>query len=200
MLAALTSERASRIDERAQALDGSDAPPAQPAGMHTAAAAAAAPTFAAAPPAAVDRAGTPMPSVERIVEQVSWWLSQKIQGADFSIDIPGGPPLSVSVQIRGSEAQVAFRSDQPELRQLLGQAMSMLRDSFSGEGLLLSQASIGTHAEGQGPHSGDAQQRHWRAPQPDARRADPLEPAALATVPGRRVPSGSGRGSLDLYV
>lgn len=89
---------------------------------------------------------------ERMTEQVSWWMAQKTQGAELSMALDGRP-VSVSVKLQGNEAQVVFRSDQPEARQLLAQALPELKQMFGHEGLLLSQASVGSQArdpQGQG--------------------------------------------------
>jgi flagellar hook-length control protein FliK len=63
------------------------------------------------------------PMTEQLMEQISWYLSQKTQGAQLTLDVPGGLPVSVSIQVQGNEAQIAFRSDQPEARQLLTQSL-----------------------------------------------------------------------------
>ncbi|MBB1603998.1 flagellar hook-length control protein FliK [Variovorax sp. UMC13] len=91
---------------------------------------------------------------ERMTEQVSWWMAQKTQGAELSMALDGRP-VSVSVKLQGNEAQVVFRSDQPEARQMLAQALPELKQMFGNEGLLLSQASVGSQArdpQGQGGH------------------------------------------------
>jgi len=133
--------------------------------------------------------------MERMVEQVSWWMAQGHQGAELKVELPGGAPVSVSVQVQGNEAQVAFRSDHPAARQWLGDAMPQLRQMLGNEGLMLSGASVG------GSDAGAPQDNA-----PDARRtshattgiggAATVEAATRAAVrPGVAV-----QRALDLYV
>ena len=148
--------------------------------------------------------GSQAASIERLVDQVSWWLAQKSGNADFSIDMPDGQALSVSVQVRGNEAQVIFRSDQPELRQLIGQAMPQLKESFGQEGLLLSNASVSAHAgPGHGSQNGHAPsvpyQPSGRPAGADDRQLSSAE-TPVAAVPTRRTAFGATGRSLDLYV
>lgn len=127
---------------------------------------------------------------ERMVEQVSWWLSQRTQGAEMTLDVPGGAPVSVSIQVQGNEAQVAFRSDQVEARQLLANAMPQLKEMLGAEGLVLSGSSVGTSAGG--AHDGEA------APEaPARRRGMHAEALPVAAGPVRRPVPGR---ALDLYV
>ncbi len=172
---------------------------------------AAAPGFASVGPAMpAQPAGLHTALAERIVDQVSWWLSQQSGNADFSIDMPDGRPLSVSVQIRGHEAQVVFRSDQPELRQLIGLAMPQLKESFGQEGLLLSGASVGAYAGASagggalGGHGTPTQSAPQQSPAQPLRgvgqtRAEPTATTAPTGI-AMRLPSGTAGRSLDLYV
>ena len=169
-----------------------------------------APVGAVAPTHAAQAAGLHAASVERIVDQVSWWLAQNAGSAEFSIDMPGGLPLSVSVQVRGNEAQLIFRSDQPELRQLIGQALPQLKESFVQEGLLLAGASVSAQVgggaaggTGYGNHGGQAQPVPYHA---SGRQHGAEERVTAAAGPapaptaGRRAPFGAAGRSLDLYV
>ena len=86
--------------------------------------------------------------MERMVDQVSWWMAHRSQGAELKLDLPGGQPVSVSVQVQGNEAQVAFRSDHPEARQWLSAAMPQLKEMLGNEGLMLSGSSVGQSGTG----------------------------------------------------
>jgi flagellar hook-length control protein FliK len=134
---------------------------------------------------------------ERMVDQVTYWMSQKIQGAEIKMDVSGGQTVSVSVQIKGNEAQVAFRSDQPEVRQMLTQSMPQLEKLLGSEGLLLAGATVGGNAEGSADRSAS------REPAPTARMGSPSIGAVASPAAPRPAPQGlhapSGR-SLDLYV
>ncbi|MDM0089793.1 MULTISPECIES: flagellar hook-length control protein FliK [unclassified Variovorax] len=146
-----------------------------------------APVDAAAAGASLGQPGL----AERMTEQVSWWMAQKTQGAELSMALDGRP-VSVSLKLQGNEAQVVFRSDQPEARQMLAQALPELKQMFGSEGLLLSQASVGSQArdpQGQGgpparpPGKGQASVGAVDAldvrPRPMALRADGSRPLDL---------------------
>ncbi len=100
---------------------------------------------------------------ERLVDQVSWWMANRSQGAELKLDMPDGAPVSVSVQITGNEAHVAFRSDSPEARQWLGAALPQLKEMFGNEGLMLSGASVGQSGNGAGQEAARDAQRALRS-------------------------------------
>lgn len=145
--------------------------------------------------APVDAAAASLPTAERMTEQVSWWLSQKTQGAEVTLDLAAGQSVSFSVQVQGHEAQVAFRSDQPELRQMLQQAGAQLRELFGQEGLLLSGVSVGAQSEGRGDDQAGARDRatvRGVARLGGASDAEGAPPSRIRTLPAGR--------ALDLYV
>ncbi|WP_395347524.1 flagellar hook-length control protein FliK [Variovorax sp. UC122_21] len=135
---------------------------------------------------------------DRMTEQVSWWLAQKSQGADVSLELAPGQTVSFSVQVQGNEAQIAFRSDQPEVRQMLGQAAAQLKDLFGQEGLLLSGVTVdaqsaGTQQRGEGEGRSDARGVVRGVARLGAASASAPAPAVV------RAPLPAGR-ALDLYV
>jgi hypothetical protein len=98
------------------------------------------------------------------------------------------------VQVQGNEAHVAFRSDQAQARQLIGDSLVQLERLLDGSGLVLGQVSVGAGSTG-----------HGGRPAPDAggpmgevggvssRTATLPEPSAqTATRPARR-------GGVDVY-
>ncbi|PJI96004.1 flagellar hook-length control protein FliK [Acidovorax sp. 69] len=87
----------------------------------------------------------PMGAEEQVADQVAYWVNQKTQNAEMTLD-RDGQPVEVSVSLSGNEAHVSFRSDQPQTRELLDQSMAQLRDLLRGEGLVLSGMSVGTSA------------------------------------------------------
>ncbi|QRF60429.1 flagellar hook-length control protein FliK [Variovorax paradoxus] len=135
---------------------------------------------------------------DRMTEQVSWWLAQKSQGADVSLELAPGQSVSFSVQVQGNEAQIAFRSDQPEVRQMLGQAAAQLKDLFGQEGLLLSGVTVdaqsaGTQQRGEGEGRSDARGVVRGVARLGAASASAPAPAVVrASLPAGR--------ALDLYV
>lgn len=59
-----------------------------------------------------------IPMEDQIAEQVAYWVHQKTQNAELTID-RDGQPVEVSVSLTGNEAHVAFRSDQSQTRDML---------------------------------------------------------------------------------
>lgn len=180
--------------------------PAHAVGAELSPAAAGAPVGASpllpAENAAFGVAGLHAAFTERLVDQVSWWLSQNLQSADFQIEMPAGPPVSVNVQLQGNEAQVMFRSDQAELRQLLGQALPQLREAFGSEGLLLAGVSVGVGADASsGQQAAREAARDGRHPEADrASGGDARQPPPVAAVAAtRRAPWSASGGALDLW-
>ena len=88
-------------------------------------------------------AATPVPEAA-VAEKLNYWISRGVQNAELQLDAFGGGSVKVSIAVQGNEAQVEFRSDQPEARKLLQDAMPQLRDMLRGEGLELSGGFVGT--------------------------------------------------------
>jgi flagellar hook-length control protein FliK len=129
----------------------------------------------------------------QVAETVSYWASQGVQNAELTLDGLGNEPVEVRISVNGDQAQVDFRSNQPDVRQALEGASAQLKTMLSGEGLQLTGMSVGT--SGQGNTQSDSRQ-----PKPAPRQQTgvvSMEPVrASATRPGN--PS-VGR-ALDLYV
>ncbi len=132
---------------------------------------------------------------ERLVEQVSWWMAQRSQGAELKLEMPGGAPVSVSVQVTGNEAHVAFRSDSPEARQWLGAALPQLKEMFGNEGLMLSGASVGQSGTGAEQEAARDAQRALRSGAPTGASGGV---DAIASPAAR--PRTATERALDLYV
>lgn len=101
---------------------------------------------------AVDGAPTfsdanPMAAEEQVADQVAYWVNQKTQNAEMTLQ-RDGQPVEVSVSLSGNEAHVSFRSDQAETRALLDQSMAQLSEMLRAQGLVLSGMSVGTSAQG----------------------------------------------------
>lgn len=82
-------------------------------------------------------------SEEVVAEQVSYWIHQKRQSAELTLDGGNGQPVAVSISMNGNEASVAFRSDQAATRDMLNGALPELKTLLQGEGLVLAGASVG---------------------------------------------------------
>lgn len=108
-----------------------------------------------APSAMADPA---MQSLESMVaETVSYWVAQGVQNAELTLDGWGGEPIEVSISLKGDEAHIGFRTDQPEIRQILEGAVTQLKDLLTTEGLVLSGVSVGTSGQ---DGAGAQEQRH----------------------------------------
>ena len=128
---------------------------------------------------------------EQIAEQVAYWVHQKTQNAELTLN-RDGQPVEVSVSLTGNEAHVSFRSDQAQTREMLDRSMAQLSDLLRGEGLMLSGMSVGTSA-GQG---GGAQQQR---PRDGERRAQVVAGAPAGTAPSLRGGGVSDR-AVDVFV
>lgn len=139
----------------------------------------------------LDQAVVMTPEVA-VAEQVSYWIGRDVQNAELKLDGLGASPVEVSISLQGNEAQVAFRTDQAEARQVLEGAVSHLRELLGNEGLVLSGVSVGSS----GAEGSAAQERQAR---PNARTAAVAVPQAQATEANVRAGRVSGR-AVDLFV
>ncbi len=130
---------------------------------------------------------------KQLAQTISYWLGQGVQNAELKLDGFGAKPVAVRITVAHGEAHIGFRSDQPEVRQLIEGAVLQLRDLLGQEGLTLAGVSIGSSEQ----HSPGAQEQR---PRFGSRKKDihPLGPATLASAaPLTRLPAGR---VLDLYV
>jgi len=143
------------------------------------------PTYEVAPATAV------VPDTQ-VAETVSYWATHGVQSAELTLDGLGRDPVKVRISVEGDQTQVDFRSNQPEVRQVLENASAQLKAMLSGEGLQLTGMSVGTSAQGQA-------QSDDRQAKPASRQTKlvALEPASATT--GRSSNPSVGR-ALDLYV
>lgn len=93
-----------------------------------------------------------------VEEQVAYWVNQKTQNAEMTLD-RDGQPVEVTVSLSGNEAHVTFRSDQAQTRDLLDASMSQLRDLLRNEGLVLSGTTVDTSARDSARSHDSGQQR-----------------------------------------
>lgn len=127
-----------------------------------------------------------------IAQQVHYWISNDVQNAELKLDNWGQSPVEVSISLQGNEARVEFRTDVPELREILEGASAQLKDMLQGEGLVLSGVSVGSSGAG---GAGAREQ----SPRPDMRRATVALPETAAVVQPRRAGSTTGQ-SVDVFV
>lgn len=143
-----------------------------------------------APPVMADPSTLSLESM--VADTVSYWVTQGVQNAQLKLDGFGGESVEVSISLRGDEAHIGFRTDQPEIRQILEGAVAHLKDLLSSEGLVLSGVSVG--ASGQ-DGAGAQEQRH----RPGARQAAIVTVDAVPAERPQRVNPSVGR-AVDLFV
>lgn len=131
-----------------------------------------------------------MGAEDRVAEQVAYWVNQKTQNAELTLQ-RDGHPVEVSVSLSGNEAHVSFRSDQQQTRELLDQSMAQLSDLLRSEGLVLSGMSVGTSARDSAGGGEAGQQR----PREGARQAQ-----VVSAVPAGATSLARGGGTLDRAV
>jgi flagellar hook-length control protein FliK len=128
----------------------------------------------------------------QVAEQVTYWISQNVQNAELTLDGLGADPVEVSIRMSGNEAQVSFRTDELQTRDLLEGAASHLKELLQNQGLVLSGVSVGASG------SGDAGAGHQR-PHQGARQTIAIPVETEAALP-RRLSTGNQGRSLDLFV
>lgn len=102
----------------------------------------------------------PFAAEDRVAEQVAYWVNQKTQNAELTVN-RDGQPMEVSVTLNGNEAHISFRSDQQDARDLLDRSAAQLRELLGAEGLVLSGMTVGVSTRDGGNGSNSmAQPRH----------------------------------------
>jgi flagellar hook-length control protein FliK len=127
-----------------------------------------------------------------VAEQVSYWITNDIQNAQMKLDGIGEKPVEVSITMNGNEAHIAFRTDEPQARDVLENASNHLKDMLQREGVVLSGVSVGTSGSG----SNGSQERN---PRQGARQAMVASSEPVARDPLARAPRVASLG-LDLFV
>lgn len=127
-----------------------------------------------------------------VADTVSYWVAQGVQNAELKLDGFGGQTVEVSISLKGDEAHIDFRTDQPEIRQVLEGAVAHLKDLLTSEGLVLSGVSVGTSGQ---DGKGAQEQRN----RPGTRQATITTMAVAPTESRPRVNQSVGR-AVDLFV
>lgn len=133
--------------------------------------------------------------MEQLGEQVAFWVHQKSQRAEFTLD-RDGQPVQVQLSLMGDVAKITFLTDHAAARQALDAGIEELRASLQEQGLALADVNVGV-AGGQGDGGGADQGRGGPARGTGAHgtaRVQASEPA-----PGTRSHGHSDR-ALDIFV
>ncbi|WP_198971835.1 flagellar hook-length control protein FliK [Xylophilus sp. ASV27] len=142
--------------------------------------------------------GAAASSEDQVADQIRYWVNQKTQSAEMTLDAFGGAPVDVRISLSGSEAHVAFHSDQAETRRMLGGATDELRQMLQREGLNLSGVSVGG-SDARGSGSGSPPPREGGGRSGRQTMLSAIDGVAGAAPRARATGSGPGR-SLDLFV
>lgn len=89
---------------------------------------------------------TPAPEAA-MAQKVHYWVTRGVQSAELQLDAFAGGSVDVSIAVKGDQAVVEFRTDQPEARRMLLETMPQLKDLLAGEGLMLSGGFVGGSAQ-----------------------------------------------------
>ena len=108
----------------------------QPGALQQAAAAAAMPADKLA-----GRVGTPAWD-QQLGQKVVWMAAGGDQSATLTLNPPDLGPLQVVLTVTNDQADAAFMSAQPEVRQALEAAMPRLREMMSEAGIAFGNASV----------------------------------------------------------
>jgi flagellar hook-length control protein FliK len=158
--------------------------------------AAMAPTAAsAAVPAGAQATAT-------LAQKLSFWSARGVQNATLELEAFDGAKVDVRIAVQGREAKVEFRSDVPEARRWLQDALPQLEDMLQGEGLTLTGGFVGTSA-GQDGRGGQTPPRDAGLAPIAVRnatvRVGVADVQALRTATSAGVARGMGQ-SVDLFV
>lgn len=82
----------------------------------------------------------------------------KVHSAEISLSPADLGPVSVSIEVRGTEATLVFGAAHAATRSAIEDALPRLRDMLGAQGLQLADARVGTHS------GGDSPRREQRAP------------------------------------
>ena len=186
----------SRLSQRGGSATSDDAGgrPSADAAWGSSGAVQAGPETAGVEGAAVFADPTLAGAEEQIADQVAYWVNQKTQNAEMTLD-RDGQPVQVTVSLSGSEAHVTFRSDQAQTRELLDSSMAQLRDLLHNEGLVLAGTTVGTTAR-DGASPNDSGQRQGRGGERRAQVVASVPTAALST----RHNGGASDRAVDIFV
>ncbi|GAA6121323.1 flagellar hook-length control protein FliK [Acidovorax sp. FG27] len=131
-----------------------------------------------------------------LAEQVAYWVHQNTQNAELTLD-RDGQPVQVTVSLSGSEAHIAFRSDQAGTRDLLDGSVAQLRELLQAEGLQLTGVTVGASGSS-GARDGGGSGAGGDRPRPGMRQAM-VQASAPAGAAGRARQAG-GERAVDIFV
>lgn len=137
-----------------------------------------------------------MPTAEVAAgQQVNYWIASDIQSAEMKLDGLGKGPVEVSINVHGKEADVTFRTDEVQTRELLESSTGSLKELMGREGMVLTGMTVGAHGSGNPNPNGKGGGKHQQSLKPIIGSIAPAELANSALKP-----LGPIGKSLDLFV
>lgn len=130
---------------------------------------------------------------DALSEQVAFWVHQKTQNAELTLD-RDGQPVEVKVSLSGNEAHVTFRSDQVQTRDALDASVAQLRDLLQREGMVLSGVTVGASGAGDGGAGRES------SPGRQGAQHARVQAAATEAVAGTGRAGGTGNRAVDIFV
>ncbi len=88
-------------------------------------------------------------------EKIMWMANQQLSSADIRLDPPELGSLQVKIHMSQDQASVTFVSPHPQVRELLDQQVTRLREMFAEQGLQLGQVNVSDRQEQQSRQSDD---------------------------------------------
>ena len=132
--------------------------------------------------------------MEQLGEQVAFWVHQKSQRAEFTLD-RDGQAVQVQLSLSGDVAKVTFLTDHAAARQALDAGVEELRERLHQQGLELADVSVDVA----GDQGRGALPREGRQPTRGERAAGTARVAAAEPVVGASRPAAAHR-ALDVFV
>jgi flagellar hook-length control protein FliK len=88
-------------------------------------------------------------------EKILWMANQQLSSADIRLDPPELGSLQVKVNVQQDQANITFISPHPQVRELLDQQVTRLREMFAEQGLNLVNVDVADKREHQSRHADD---------------------------------------------
>lgn len=131
---------------------------------------------------------------EALGTQISVWSAANTKRASMTVDLGQERALEVDVSLNDGKAQVAFRTDDQQVRDnLRTQAETILADLLARSGIALDGLSVGAQHSGQSHGQGEQGQPSTRV----SLQITPESATRPDAPPTRR--TGQGRAGLDVY-
>lgn len=131
---------------------------------------------------------------QAVSQKVVWMVGAMEQSATLTLNPPDLGPLQVVIQVHNDQADAAFMSDNPDVRQALQDSLGTLRNMMSGAGIQLGDASISAGGRGQEQTQQQFQQAQRQTA--DGRPTDGTRSMRLETPVTRH---GGGSGLVDTF-